>query len=171
MRYVVLSSHYFIVNPLQISALSDRTRAAVITFFSWSNLKDTFELNWICSANAVNFSQEAMSYGMWDIAGSWNSGHVQRQKVAASSTPSRQCKRNAVQLSTARSVSLSFYVSLFQLKLPNRNCFSIATGAHELHQLRCEGRRTLPDQAHWLDLPRIQEPIRHPLIWSVTIHS
>src|SRR5271168_2740333 len=68
MRHVVLSSYYFTVNPLQISALSDRTGAAVVAFFSRSNLKDTFEPNWICSPNAANFSQEAMSYGMWDIS-------------------------------------------------------------------------------------------------------
>jgi hypothetical protein len=68
MRCIVLSSYYFIVNPLQISALSDRTGAAVVAFFSRSNLEDTFEPNWICSANAANFSQEAMSYGMWDIS-------------------------------------------------------------------------------------------------------
>ena len=28
----------------------------------------TLEPNWICSTNAANFSQEAMNYGMWDIA-------------------------------------------------------------------------------------------------------
>ncbi|EDR15662.1 uncharacterized protein LACBIDRAFT_320606 [Laccaria bicolor S238N-H82] len=40
----------------------------LVAFFSRSNLEDTFEPNWICSPNAANFSQEAMSYGMWDIA-------------------------------------------------------------------------------------------------------
>ena len=65
---MLFSSHYFIANPLQISALSERTGAAVVAFFSRSNLEDTFEPNWICSANAANFSQEAMSYGMWDIS-------------------------------------------------------------------------------------------------------
>ena len=49
MRRVVPPSHYFIVNPLQISVLSDRIGAAVVAFFSCSNLEDTFELNWICS--------------------------------------------------------------------------------------------------------------------------
>jgi len=68
MRRVVPSSHYFFVNPLQITALSDRTGATVVAFFSHSNLEDTFEPNWICSENAANFSQEAMSYRMWDIS-------------------------------------------------------------------------------------------------------
>ena len=60
--------YYFSVNPRQISALSERTGAAAVAFFSHSHLKDTFEPNWICSPNAANFSQDAMSYGMWDIA-------------------------------------------------------------------------------------------------------
>src|ERR1700678_2928959 len=68
MRHVDISSYYFIVNPLQISALSDRTGAAVVAFFSRSNLEDTFEPNWICTPNASHFSQEALDYGMWDIA-------------------------------------------------------------------------------------------------------
>ena len=54
--------------PLQISALSERTGAAVVAFFSRSSLEDAFEPNWICSPNAANFSQEAMNYGMWDIS-------------------------------------------------------------------------------------------------------
>jgi len=65
---VLFSSHYFIANPFQISALSDRTGATVVAFFSRSNLEDTFEPNWICSMNAANFCQEAMDYGMWDIS-------------------------------------------------------------------------------------------------------
>jgi len=48
--------------------LSERTGAAVVAFFSRSNLEDTFEPNWICSENTANFSQEAMNYGMWDIS-------------------------------------------------------------------------------------------------------
>ena len=68
MRHIVVSSYYFAVNLPQISALSERTGAAVIAFFGRSNLEDTFEPNWICSPNATNLSQEAMSYGMWDIA-------------------------------------------------------------------------------------------------------
>jgi hypothetical protein len=62
------SSHSLTINPLQITALSERTGAAVVAFFSRSSLEDTFEPNWICSANAANFSQEAMKYGMWDIS-------------------------------------------------------------------------------------------------------
>jgi hypothetical protein len=60
--------YFLTIIPLQISALSDRTGAVVIAFFSRSNLEDTFEPNCICSLNAANFSQEAMTYGMWDIS-------------------------------------------------------------------------------------------------------
>jgi hypothetical protein len=63
-----LSFLFHTTNTFQISALSERTGAAVIAFFSHSTLEDTFEPNWICSANAENFSQEAMNYGMWDIS-------------------------------------------------------------------------------------------------------
>ena len=67
-RSVFFSYHFLPINSFQISALSERTGAAVVAFFSRSNLEDTFELNWICSPNAANFTQEAMTYGMWDIS-------------------------------------------------------------------------------------------------------
>jgi hypothetical protein len=68
LRYVAIITFHLADNPLQISALSERTGAAVVAFFSRSTLEDTFEPNWICSPNASNFSQEAMNYGMWDIS-------------------------------------------------------------------------------------------------------
>ena len=52
----------------QISALSDRTGAVVVAFFSRSHIEDTFEPNWIASENAVNFTQDALGHGMWDVA-------------------------------------------------------------------------------------------------------
>ena len=53
---------------IQISALSQRTGAVVVAFFSHSQIEDTFEPNWIASENATNFSQEALVLGMWDVA-------------------------------------------------------------------------------------------------------
>jgi len=52
----------------QITALSERTGAVVITFFSHAHIEDTFEPNWITSENAVNFTQDALGHGMWDVA-------------------------------------------------------------------------------------------------------
>ena len=56
------------ITPLQITALSERTGAAVVAFFSRSNLEDTYEPNWICTPNASDFTQDALKYGMWDIS-------------------------------------------------------------------------------------------------------
>ena len=99
--------------------------------------------------------------------GSWNNGHVQGQKVAALSIHSRLCKRSAVRSSTALSVS-NIYIShllVLELKLLNRNSFSITTGTYELPKLWFKGCWTIPNQAHWLDLSRIQEPLRYPHCW------
>ena len=68
MKWVFFYCRYLTINSLQISALSEKTGAAVVAFFSCSNLDGTYELNWICSQNAANFCREAMNYGMWDVS-------------------------------------------------------------------------------------------------------
>ena len=56
------------VTVFQISALSERTGAVVVAFFSRSHIEDTFEPNWIATENAVNFTRDALGHGMWDVA-------------------------------------------------------------------------------------------------------
>lgn len=107
MRHVVVSSYYFAVNPLQISALSERTGAAAIAFFSHSNLEDTFEPNWICFPYAETSLKRQWTMGCGTFPSSWNNGHAQRRKVATPSIRSQLCKRSVARSSTALSVSIS----------------------------------------------------------------
>ena len=99
--------------------------------------------------------------------GSWNNGHARRRRVAAPSTLSQLCKRSAASSSMELSVSLVFYISHLHLTKAtyNRNGFSITQGTYELPQLRFKGCRAVPDKAHWVDLSRVQEPIRYPRHW------
>jgi hypothetical protein len=57
-----------LLTVFQIDALSERTGAVVIAFFSRAHIEDTFEPNWIASENAVNFTRDALGQGMWDVA-------------------------------------------------------------------------------------------------------
>lgn len=61
-------SMFNLITVIQISALSERTGAVVVAFFSRSHIEDTFEPNWIASENASNFTQDALGHGMWDVA-------------------------------------------------------------------------------------------------------
>ena len=61
-------SMFNLLTVFQISDLSERTGAVVIAFFSRSHIEDTFEPNWIASENAMNFTQDALGHGMWDVA-------------------------------------------------------------------------------------------------------
>src|ERR1700679_478303 len=115
MRCIVLSSYYFIVNPLQITALSERTGAAGVAFFRRSSLEDTFEPNWICSANAANFSQEAMKYGMWDISRlleQWACAKAKGSRtVETLSAMQKECSAIINGTLSTYSISLPFYLT------------------------------------------------------------
>ncbi|KAF8798805.1 hypothetical protein BYT27DRAFT_7343194 [Phlegmacium glaucopus] len=50
-----------------ITALSERTGAAAICFFTRSHLEDTYEPNWVCTLNAMNFAQDSLGHNMWEI--------------------------------------------------------------------------------------------------------
>ena len=62
------SSMFNFLTIFQISALSERTGAVVVAFFSRAHIEDTFEPNWIASENAVNFTWDALGHSMWDVA-------------------------------------------------------------------------------------------------------
>ena len=53
--------------PLKIAALSARTGAAAICFFSRGHLQDTIKPNWICTKNASRFSRDVLDKDMWDV--------------------------------------------------------------------------------------------------------
>src|ERR1700678_664013 len=48
-------------------ALSARTGAAAVCFFSRGHLQDTFTPNWICTENASRFSRDVLDKDMWDV--------------------------------------------------------------------------------------------------------
>lgn len=132
-RCIVVSYYYLSDNPCQINALSERTGAVAVAFFSRSHLEDTFEPNWICSPNAATFSQEAMSYGMWDIARLLEQWACAKAKASRSiSTLSAMQKECSAIINGTLSKYFTSFLGFLVLKLLNRNSFSIATSSHEL---------------------------------------
>jgi hypothetical protein len=115
MRYVAITFSRLTDNPLQINALSERTGAAVVAFFSRSTLEDTFEPNWICSPNASLFSQEALNYGMWDISRlleQWACAKSKGSRTTSSlSTMQKECS-SIINGSLSKS---RFFICLFAL--------------------------------------------------------
>lgn len=131
--------HSLAVHTVQISALSERTGAAVVAFFSRSNLEDTFEPNWICSPNASTFSQEAMNYGMWDISRLLEQWSCAKAKGSRSANTLSTMQKECSAIINGTLSTYSILLLTFKLTLRVRNCFSINTGSHELCQLRYEG--------------------------------
>lgn len=68
--YSTLLCHVVLFMPKtfhKITALSTRTGAAAICFFSRGHLQDTFKPNWICTENASKFSRDVLDKDMWDV--------------------------------------------------------------------------------------------------------
>jgi hypothetical protein len=161
----------WIINLLtvfQISALSERTGAVVIAFFSRSHIEDTFEPNWIASENAINFTQDALGHGMWDVARlleQWACSKAKSMfeyiyKVIILTIPLLRVRNpdslKDMQIDCSRIINgtLSMPVASPHMTVClhyYRNSIANEEGGHELLKLRHAGHPEVPSQACWMD--------------------